>query len=166
MKNLIFPLLLFAIALSRCTNDSGHSKENLALVESYIKAVENLDHDAMENLLDDNYLGLGPSYGDTIGKAQAVINWKENVDNLYEKIEYTRSRNASVVISSGENQGDWVANWAELHITYKDDRGKVIIWANSIYQVENQKIVKSYTFYNEADALEQLGYVFINPNDL
>ncbi len=166
MKNLIFPLLLFAIALSSCTNDSGHSKENLALVESYIKAVENLDHDAMENLLDDNYLGLGPSYGDTIGKAQAVINWKENVDNLYEKIEYTRSRNASVVISSGENQGDWVANWAELHITYKDDRGKVIIWANSIYQVENQKIVKSYTFYNEADALEQLGYVFINPNDL
>lgn len=166
MKNLIFPLLLIAIVLSSCTNDSGHSKENLALVESYIKAVENLDHDAMENLLDDNYLGLGPSYGDTIGKAQAVINWKENVDNLYEKIEYTRSRNASVVISSGENQGDWVANWAELHITYKDDRGKVIIWANSIYQVENQKIVKSYTFYNEADALEQLGYVFINPNDL
>ena len=29
--------------------------------------------------------------------------------------------------------------------------------------VANGKIVKSYTFYNEADALEQLGYIFINP---
>lgn len=166
MKKLIFPLVLITFAMYGCSSGSDHSEENIALVEKYIQAVEDLDHDAMENLLDDNYLGLGPSYGDSIGKAQAVINWKENVDNLYEKIDYTRSRNAAVVISSGENQGDWVTNWAELHITYKDDRGTVIIWANSIYQIENDKIVKSYTFYNEADALEQLGYVFINPNDL
>jgi hypothetical protein len=38
--------------------------------------------------------------------------------------------------------------------------------ANTIYQIKDNKIVKSYTFYNEADVLEQLGYVFINPNDL
>ena len=31
---------------------------------------------------------------------------------------------------------------------------------------KNGKIIKSLTFYNEADALEQLGYVFINPEDL
>ena len=53
-----------------------------------------------------------------------------------------------------------------IKITYKDDRGAVTIWANTIYQIENEKIVKSFTFYNEADALRQLGYVFINPNDL
>lgn len=169
MKNLFYPILLFALVAllaTSCETEVDHSKENLDLVQKYITAVENLDHDAMENLLAENYLGMGPSYGDSIGKAQAVTNWKVNVDNLYEKIEYVRSRNAVVIVPEGENMGEWVANWAELHITYKGDKGKVIIWANSIYQVENSKITKSYTFYNEADALRQLGYVFINPSDL
>ena len=166
MKTFI-PLLAFlSFAICSCTSVNDHSGENLTLIENYIHAVENLDHDAMGNMLDENYIGIGPSYGDSISKTQAIENWKSNVDNLYEKIEYTRSRNAAIQIVSGENQGDWIANWAELHITYKDDRGDVIIWANSIYRIENKKIVKSYTFYNEADALRQLGYVFINPNDL
>lgn len=166
MKKLIFPLFLLAFAISSCTSVNDHSKENLALIENYIQAVQNLDHDAMANILDENYLGLGPSFRDSIGKEEAVINWQKNVDELYEKIEYIRSRNAAIIVDSGENKGDWVANWAELHITYKDDRGKVVIWANSIYEIANNKIVKSYTFYNEADVLEQLGYVFINPNNL
>lgn len=166
MKNQIPLLILLSAIIWGCTSVNDHSAENLDIVENYIHAVEELDHDAMDSLLDENYLGLGPSYGDSIGKSQAVENWKNNVENLYEKIDYTRSRNAAITIVSGENQGDWIANWAELHITYKDDRGTVVIWANSIYQIENKKIVKSYTFYNEADALEQLGYVFINPNDL
>ena len=166
MKKLILPLLLLPFVISSCTSVNNHSEENLALIQNYIQAVENLDYDTMDSVLDENYIGLGPSYGDSIGKADAIANWKFNVQNLYEKIDYSRSRNATITVVSGENQGDWISNWAELHITYKDDRGSVIIWANSIYQIVNGKIVKSYTFYNEADALEQLGYVFINPNNL
>ena len=119
----------------------------------------------MDSVLDDNYLGLGPSFGDSIGKAQAIKSWKLNVESLYEKIEYVRSRNAAITIADGDNQGDWISNWAELHITYKDGED-VIIWANSIYQIKDKKIVKSFTFYNEADALNQLGYVFVNPDEL
>ncbi|PZX55580.1 nuclear transport factor 2 family protein [Algoriphagus chordae] len=166
MKNIIFPLLLSSFLIASCNTLNDHSEENISLIENYIKAVEDLDHDSMEAMLDENYLGLGPSYGDSVGKSQAVQNWKHNVDNLYEKIEYIHSKNAAIKITTGDNQGDWVANWSELHITYKAEKAKVIIWANSIYQIENNKIVKSYTFYNEADALNQLGYVFINPNDL
>ena len=165
MKKLAFTLLLLPYVMS-CTSVGNHSAENLALIENYIQAVENLDHDAMASILDENYIGIGPSFGDSIRKAQAVENWTYNVENLYEKIDYTRSRNAAITITSGENQGDWISNWAELYITYKDGKGTVAIWANSIYQIENDKIVKSYTFYNEADALRQMGYVFINPNDL
>jgi len=165
MKKLAFALLLVPFAMG-CTSEGGTSEENLALVEQYIQAVENLDYQTMADLLDENYIGIGPSYGDSIRKEQAVENWKANVENLYEKIDYTRSKIATVHITSGENEGDWVSNWAELNITYKNGQGTVVIWANSNYQIENDKIVKSYTFYNEADALEQLGYVFINPNDL
>jgi hypothetical protein len=149
-----------------CSSIGDNSEKNLALVEKYIAGVENMDYDIMESILADDYRGLGPSIGDSIGKAQALENWKLNVETLYEKIEYQRSRNTAVTVTTGDNQGEWVSNWAELYIEYKNDRGAVTIWANTIYQIENNQIVKSYTFYNEADALRQLGYVFYNPNDL
>jgi opacity protein-like surface antigen len=154
------------IFLGACTQQADHSQENLQLIENYIKAVEAVDIHAMDNLLAENYLGLGPSYGDSIGKDAAIANWQNNVENLYSGIKYNRSRVIPVKITSGENQGEWVSNWAELEISYKDDRGSVTIWANSIYKIENDKIVESITFYNEADALRQLGYVFLHPNDL
>ncbi len=71
-----------------------------------------------------------------------------------------------VSFKDGPNKGDWVSNWVELEITYKHEGDKVVIWANTIYLIEGDKIIKSYTFYNEADALEQLGYVFINREKL
>jgi len=149
-----------------CSSIGDNSEKNIALVEKYIAGVENMDYDIMESILADDYRGLGPSIGDSIGKAQTIENWKLNVETLYEKIEYQRSRNTAVTVTTGDNQGEWVSNWAELYIEYKNDRGAVTIWANTIYQIENMQIVKSYTFYNEADALRQLGYVFYNPNDL
>ncbi len=74
-------------------------------------------------------------------------------------------QNAPVKINNGPNKGDWVSSWAELSISYKSNE-TLIIWANTVYKVENNKIVKSLTFYNEADAYRQLGYVFIDKNDL
>lgn len=162
MKNAI--LILLSLAIFSC--GSKNHDANIAVVKQYVNAVENLDYSAMETLLADNYQGFGPSVGDTIGKVAAVESWKMNVDDLYQKIEYQRSQFAGVTIADGPNNGDWVANWAELRIEYKDGQGPITIWANSNYKVENGKIVKSITFYNEADVLRQLGYVFINPNDL
>lgn len=165
MRNLIFALLVSSLVIG-CSPANNNAEKNVSLIDNYVKAVENMDYEAMESYLADNYLGLGPSFGDSINKVQAVENWKQNVENLYEKIEYQKSRNAAVTITTGDNQGEWVSNWAELKITYKNDKGSVIIWANSTYLIENGEIIKSYTFYNEADALRQLGYVFINPNNL
>ncbi len=165
MRNLIFALLVSSLVIG-CSSTDKTAENNLLLVEKYVKGVENMDYDIMEELLADNYIGLGPSFGDSTNKVQAIENWKQNVENLYEKIEYQKSRNAAVTITTGDNQGEWVSNWAELKITYKNDKGSVIIWANSTYLIENGEIIKSYTFYNEADALRQLGYVFINPDHL
>ncbi len=164
MKKIIIILFVMIIAAG-CSLQNAHDEKNVALIEKYIQAVENMDHEAMASYLADNYLGLGPSYGDSIGKADAVENWKFNVENLYESIKYNRSRNIAININTGDNQGEWVSNWGELNIRYKDGLGEVNIWANSIYQIENNKIVKSYTFYNEADALRQMGFFFFNEND-
>ena len=165
MKYCILIFIAFGI-LSGCDRSSATDAANVAVVEKYIQAVESEDYEAMASLLADDYLGLGPSISDSVGRSLALENWQENIANLYEKIEYQRSQIAPVTIATGDNQGSWVANWAQLEITYKDEKGSVIIWANTNYKVENNKIVKSFTFYNEADVLRQLGYVFINPNEL
>ena len=165
MKTTFFILLSLLLTMG-CTSQSKNSEKNIALIEEYVEAVETMDFDAMESYLADDYLGIGPSYGDSIRKDQAIQNWKYNVENLYEKIDYEMSRNVAVTLTTGDNQGEWVSNWAQLHIVYKDNRGAITIWANSTYQIENGKIIKSFTFYNEADAMRQLGYVFIDPTEL
>jgi hypothetical protein len=159
MKNLLYAILTLPLMLS-CSSPDKKAEQNIAIVEKYVQSVENLDYQTMELLLHDDYLGMGPSYGDSINKETAVTNWEYLVDNLYKSISYSRSRNVAVTINSGDNQGDWVSNWGELTIRYKNTDDAVTIWANSIYQIEDGKIIKSFTFYNEADALRQLGYYF------
>ena len=165
MKKLLFILVMLLTMIS-CSVQDKRADANTALIAKYVEAVENLDYDIMESILDDNYVGYGPSFNDSINKELAVSNWKSNIENLYESITYNQSRNLAQFIGNGENAGEWVSNWAELSIVYKKDKKKVSLMTNTIYKIENGKIVKSYTFYNEADVLEQLGYVFINPNDL
>lgn len=148
-----------------CAPREQNKKEDVALVQKYVKAVENLDYKTMDSLLADNYKGYGPAYGDSIGKKQAVANWKYNVKNLYKSIRYNKSRNVAVTLTTGNNRGDWVSNWGELHIVYKSGKS-VTLWANTVYKIEKGKIVKSFTFYDEADALRQLGYVIVNPKYL
>jgi len=164
MKKLIYMILCLFVLVS-CSLDNRNTEAHIDLVEKYIKAVEEMDYETMANLLHDDYIGLGPSYTDSIGKEQALASWKYNVENLYESIKYSRVQNAAVFIKEGYNKGEWISSWAELKIRYKD-QAAVVIWANTVYKLENNKIVKSLTFYNEADVLRQLGYVSIYSNDL
>ena len=160
MKKLCF-LLIIGFALFSCSTKEVKAIKNVALIEKYVKAVENLEFKTMEALLDDTYIGIGPSYGDSIKKTAAIKNWKFNVENLYKSIDYNKSRSIGIVIPGGDNKGEWVSNWAELKIVYKNGQ-EATIWANTMYQIENDKIIKSFSFYNEADVYKQLGYIFIN----
>ena len=163
MNKIKYFVILFFLA--SCSKSSINAENNIKIVERYVQAVENLDYQTMSSLLDDNYLGLGPSYGDSIRKAEAVENWKYSSENLYKNIKYDRSRNASIIVEDGDDKGEWVSNWAELTINYQWTDTPVTLWANSIYKIENGKIIKSYTFYNEADAYRQLGFDFLDLNN-
>ncbi len=158
MKKLITVMIAVSAILIGCTNSPENSKQNIELIKNYVQSVENLDYDAMETILDDNYIGYGPSINDSITKKLAVEYWKHNVDFIYTSIKYNKSQNAVVIVDSGKNEGEWVSNWAELTIVYKGSEMSATIWANTIYQIKNNKIIKSYSFYNEADVYDQLGF--------
>ena len=112
-KNSIIAILLLPF-LMNCSSESTNSQGDVAIVEKYVKAVEELDYATMESLLDDNYKGFGPSFNDSIGKDQALENWKYNVEYFYKQIKYNRIQTAPVKISSGPNKGNWVSSWAEF----------------------------------------------------
>lgn len=147
-----------------CTHpEYNASRENLALVEKYLEAVANKDYNTMGSLLAENYLGLGPSVGDTTHKQLALENWKWNSENLYQSITYELSESLPATVEEGPAAGEWVSNWAYVTIRYKDGRGPVNLWVNAVYKIENGKIARSRTFYNEADVLAQLGYRIFPP---
>jgi len=163
MKKLIF-LTAVIISLVSCSSpDTKKQSENLAVARQYMEAVENLDAATVEALLADNYMGYGPSVGDSITKEVAVSNFKYNAENLYESFKYTRHTEVPITVKEGETAGEWVLNWAYLTIKYKDGRGPINLWVNIVYRFEDGKIVHSRTFYNEADALRQLGFTFQPP---
>jgi hypothetical protein len=155
-------LMIAGICLAACTSPAEKKeKENLAIAEKYMNAVETKNVLAMDSLLADNYWGYGPSIGDSINKEGAILNFKYLVENLYESFEYTRHKELAVTVKEGEAAGDWVLNWAYLTIKFKDGSGPVHVWVNIVYRIENGKIMHSRTFYNEADVMRQLGYSMI-----
>lgn len=159
MKMLVALLLAVAVLGSCVSNEQQKiDQQNIAVIERYIQAVQLKDRQKMTDLLADDYIGYGPSVSDSTNKEQAIANWKDVSENLYEKIEYTRSVNIAARVSDGRHPGNYVSDWAMLKITYKDGRGPVFLHVNAIYRVENGKINLSRTFYNEADVLRQLGY--------
>jgi limonene-1,2-epoxide hydrolase len=153
-------LLILAIFIAACSGNEQEKieKENIAVIEKYIQAVQSKDTQTMSDLLADNYVGYGPSFSDSTNKEQAIASWKDVAENLYDKIEYTRTVNIAAKVTDGRHPGNFVSDWASLKITYKDGRGPVYLNMNAIYRIENGKITLSRTFYNEADVLRQLGY--------
>ncbi len=53
-------------------------------------------------------LAMDPSVGDSVNKEEAIMNWKDNTENLYESFEYTRHKELAVTVTEGEAKGDWV----------------------------------------------------------
>jgi len=165
MRQLLL-LLVITISLFSCTStDKPNENESLAVAKKYMEAVEANNSAVMDSLLADNYTGYGPSVSDSVNKKEALESWKYSMTNLYESIQYTRYQNIAVNVKEGEQAeaGDWVSNWAYLTIKYKDGRGPVNLWVNAVYKIENGKIVRSRTFYNEADVLRQLNYTMTPP---
>ncbi len=161
MKQIIV-LAVVGLLLAGCTSSAEKKeKDNLAVARKYMEAVETKDLSVIDSLLADDYMGYGPSIGDSIDKEGAVLNTKYLMENLYESFEYTRHKELAVTVTEGEAIGDWVLNWAYLTIRFKDGSGPVYVWVNIVYRIENGKIVHSRTFYNEADVMRQLGYTMV-----
>ncbi len=172
-KSLIYQLitmkyLLLTISLvflmAGCTQmDTDNTEASIAVVKQYLESVDNNDYDLMESLLADDYLGLGPSLDDSTNKEMALASWKWNSENLYEEVHYERTQTLATSIKDGSLAGEWAFNWTHVTIKYKDGSGPVSLMVNAVYKIEDGKIARTRTFYNEADVYRQLGYRVFPP---
>src|SRR4051794_27728468 len=112
----VLSILAISICLFSCVDAKKKEKENLAIAEKYMEAVETKNLGTMDSLLAEKYIGYGPSVGDSTDKGDALKTWKYNADNLYESFKYTRHKELAVSVTEGEAIGDWVLNWAYLTI--------------------------------------------------
>ena len=165
MKQLVLLIAVSMILFSCGSKSTGKETENLAIAHKYMEAIETKNVATMDSLMSPAYIGYGPSVGDSVSKEEALESFKYNAENLYESYKYTYSKEMAVTVTEGDGIGDWVLNWAQLTIKYKDGRGPINLWVNAVYQIEDGKIVYSRTFYNEADVLRQLGYTIEPPAD-
>lgn len=163
MKQLLAYTCMILFLLSCNNANQGINTDNISVVERYAAAVQSKNVDSMAALLADDYVGYGPSFTDSINKAGAVANWRDLAANLYDSITYTRSVNLAAKITDGPHPGDYVSSWSSVRITYKNGKGPVNLLVNVVYRIENGKITMSRTFYDEADAMRQLGYQFVPP---
>lgn len=160
MKKTILTLIV-GLTLISCSTENKVKEEKTTIVEEFITAVQNLDIESLNTLLDDNYINTGPNFGDSVEKPVALDNWKFNIDNLYESIDFNKSKTVPMTIQEGENKGEWVSNLAELNIVYQNGQ-EATTWTNTLYKIENDKIVKTLIFFNEGEVYEQLGFTFVN----
>lgn len=168
MKKRIYFLLIVITALlfTACSmNKQTNDQQNLKLVQEFEKAFSNHDFDKMGVMLSDSYVGYGPSKADSMGKEDMLLNWKYNVENLYDKLEFEGGQHIEVTVERNGIDQEWVSSWGKLIIKYQNRGTAAEIWSNTIYLIEDGKIEKTYIFYNEADALRQAGfsYVFREP---
>lgn len=163
MKQIFFFPAICICIFSCTSSERNTSAASLEIAKKYMEAVETNNIALMDSLLADNYMGYGPSVNDSTNKADALVNWKYNAENIYESIKYTRHQNIAVTITEADeaDPGDWVSNWAYLTIKYKGGGDDVHLWVNATYKIENGKIARSRTFYNEADVLRQKGFAFV-----
>ena len=159
---IILTLTVFLGLLAAC-QPPDNSQASIDLVQKYLEAVDHNDYELMASLLADDYVGLGPSIDDSTNKEQALANWKWNTDSLYEDVSYERTQTFASTIKDGPYAGDWAYHWAHVTITYQDGSGPVELLMNAVYKIENGKIARSRSFYNEAEVWEQLGYRIFPP---
>lgn len=153
-----FILVLF---LSACNNSQNAAEENIRIVEKYQEALKNHDVEGLKALLAEDYVGYGPSIGDSMKRDDAISNWDYNMQHLFKKLEFKRAENIALTNYQGKEKGLWVSSWGKLHVQLKDRGNEATIWANNIYLIDDGKIKKSIIFFNEADALRQAGYHYI-----
>ncbi len=168
MKNALFSLAMIFM-MAACTPPEAPEDPMIAVHEAntqtvydYIAAMTTGDVNAAASFLTDDYYYYGPNIADSASKVDHLSRWKGNLDSLFTKVTYSRIATITQSYEEGRLQGDWVADWSVMSIDYQN-APSVSFNFHAVYRVEEGKITRSTSFFNQADILTQQGWQMTPP---
>jgi hypothetical protein len=167
MKKLFLALTLILLAGMTACNKADEKQnalndQNKVVVDKFIQAIVTGNVAIMDSLMAENYMEYGPSRTDSATKTQVLENAKKAWAEQYAGMKYNRwvALAESVKFEEMEN---WVHEWGDVSITYKNGTPAVNFWIHGDFKVVDGKIRTYYAYYNVADILAQMGYTFEPP---
>ena len=100
-------IILTVVLVLGCMSSTDEVKEQTQIVHSYQEAALNQDFEQIDVLLAEDFILYSPAFADSISKGQVTDQWKSDWENLFESIEYKRTRTVFKVVVEGPYVIDW-----------------------------------------------------------
>lgn len=134
-------------------------EEDIKVVTDYVNAITNNNMAVVESLLADDYVGSGPSNGDTQTKAELIESWKEaHKVRTNENNEYVYN---TFRVLEGDLKGDWVSVWGTY--TFTENGKDISLPYQFTAHVKDKKIQKSVIYYDNLAVIKAMGYEITPP---
>jgi len=167
MKRLIFPAIVL-VGLASCSKPGPPvdtvGEQNKALVQKYSEAIVRGDTADLESFLSDDFRSSGPAMKDSSNREQQVDSWKKNWRDSWASVNFDRQAMVAFTIPPGEKHpGDWVADWANITVKYKNRTPSATFFYHAVSRVKEGKIDRTIVYYNVNDILVQQGFTLTPP---
>ena len=137
---------------------SENEEANMALAKEYMAATLAADGDKMSSLVNDGFMGYGPSATDSTNIAGAIATW-EATKNARSDQSMGLAAMTALTVNEGNLKGDWVHAWGVYTAVDKETQQSYRVpWHSAIF-IENNKISKSWGFYDRLAPSLQFGQV-------
>ncbi|UII79066.1 nuclear transport factor 2 family protein [Flagellimonas sp. CMM7] len=152
----MIPLLVSAQE-SQVTIEFENGDSATALIQDYVKALQNADVNAMNSKLAENVMIYG------LGGGQDSLNLKQHGDYYTESISnykhsISRDLYLPVKVTNNWNEGEWVLAWGLNTITNKESSIEIPVPYHTASQVVNGKITRIFYYYDMLNIMESQGF--------
>ncbi|MDX1773734.1 hypothetical protein DFR65_102519 [Oceanihabitans sediminis] len=141
--------------------ENPEPEATIKILSDYVNALVYDKMETVEILLDEKYIGYGPSINDSINKKETLESWtKVHKYRTNEKVEFV-SQTFRVI--KGNHKGDWVSQWGTYSYMLN---GKTIEMPYQLTaRIKDNKIISSRIYYDNLEVAKELGYEVIPPKN-
>lgn len=152
----LLPFLAFTQE-SQVTIEFENGESATALIQDYVKALQNGDVNAMNSKLAESSMVYG------LGGGQDSLNLKQHGDYYTESISnykhsISRDLYLPVKVTGNWNEGEWVLTWGLNTITNKETSIEIPVPYHTASQVVDGKITRIFYYYDMLNIMESQGF--------
>lgn len=153
--------LLSAYSYAQTASVNPNAEKDIQVLKNFFEAMDNDDYQKVNSLIHDDYMGFGPRYNSPENKADVIENLKA-IRQGNEGGERGNERYISITINNDVNEsvnGNWVLYWGWITLKNRETGKDFTIDVHQASKIQDGKVMSSVVYYNEYDALKQVGLI-------